>query len=99
MFMFLAICATCACHLVIFSEESLFIDAIIIGRPNSSISLEEYLIVCDETTFKLTGFLKVGQVSESSECKAKPRRTRYLTSLLVSGKFCVCFTQICRGRI
>jgi len=23
----------------------------------------------------LIGFLKVGQVSESSECKAKPRRT------------------------
>jgi len=28
MFMFLAICATCACHLVVFSEKSLFVDAI-----------------------------------------------------------------------
>jgi len=67
MFMCLAICATYACHLVIFSEKSLF---------NSSISREEYLIICDDTTITLIGFLKVGQVSESSECKAKPRRTR-----------------------
>jgi len=28
MFMCLAICATCACHLVAFSEKSLFVDAI-----------------------------------------------------------------------
>jgi len=28
MFMCLAICATCACHLVIFSEKSLFVNAI-----------------------------------------------------------------------
>jgi len=39
-------------------------------------SLEEYLIICDETTITLIGVLKVGQVSESRECKAKPRRTR-----------------------
>jgi len=46
MFMCLAICATCACHLVFFSGKSLFVDAVnIIGRPNSSISLEEYLIL------------------------------------------------------
>jgi len=46
MFVCLAICATCAsaCHLAIFSEKSLFADAII-GRPNSIISLEEYLIL------------------------------------------------------
>jgi len=52
----------------------LFVDAInYIGRPNSSISLEEY---CYETTITLIGFPKGDQVSESSECKAKPRRTR-----------------------
>jgi len=46
MFMCLAICATCACHLVIFREGSLFVDAInYIGRPDCSISLEEYLIL------------------------------------------------------
>ena len=28
MFMWLAICATCACHFVIFSEKSLFVVAI-----------------------------------------------------------------------
>jgi len=28
MFMCLAICATCACHLVVFTEESLLVDAI-----------------------------------------------------------------------
>jgi len=40
-------------------------------------SLEECLIICDETTIALIGFLKVGQVSESSECHlAKSRRTR-----------------------
>jgi len=36
---------------------------------------------------------------KSSECKAKPRRTHQLTFLFVSGRFCVCFTQICTGRI
>ena len=30
---------------------------------------------CDETIITLVVFLKVGQVSESSECKDKPRRT------------------------
>jgi len=30
----------------------------------------------DETTITVIGFLKVGQVPESSEYKAKPRRTR-----------------------
>jgi len=45
MFMCLAICATCACLLVIFiSEESLFVDAII-GRPDGSISLVYHLIL------------------------------------------------------
>jgi len=52
----------------------LFKDAIIIGWPNSSISFEEYLIICDETNITLIGFLKVGQESESAECKPKPRR-------------------------
>jgi len=46
MFMYLAIRAKCACHLVIFREGSLFVDATnYIGRPDSSISLEEYLIL------------------------------------------------------
>jgi len=66
-------CDMCV-HLVIFREESLFKDAIIIGWPNSSISFEEYLIICDETNITLIGFLKVGQESESAECKPKPRR-------------------------
>jgi len=44
--LYLAICAICACHLVIFREKGLFVNAInYIGRPNSSISLEEYLIL------------------------------------------------------
>ena len=42
-FMCLAICVICACHLVIFSEESLFVDTI--GWPAGSISLEYYLIL------------------------------------------------------
>jgi len=33
------------------------------------------ILYCDETTITLTVFLKVGQVSEISECKAKPCRT------------------------
>jgi len=46
MFMCLVICATCACHLVIFREGSLFVDAIkYIGQSDGSISLEEYLIL------------------------------------------------------
>jgi len=45
-----------------------------IAPMDGSISLEEYLL-CDETTVTLIGFLKVGQVSESSECKVKPPRT------------------------
>ena len=78
MFICLAICAACACHLdILISEESLFVDAITIGRPEG----------CEKTTITLIGFLKAGQVSESSECKAKPRRTHQLTSILVTGKF------------
>jgi len=45
MLMCLVIYATCACHLVIFSEKRLFVERYYIGRPNSSISLEEYLIL------------------------------------------------------
>ena len=92
-FMWLAVCATCACHLVIFISEEICLSA----GQRSSISLEEYWYY-DETTITLIGFLKVDQVSESSECKAKPRRTCKFTSLLVSGRFCICFTQICTGR-
>jgi len=49
-FMCLALYATCACHLVIFSKKSLFVDAINYRpadkyRPDSSISLEYYLIL------------------------------------------------------
>jgi len=46
----------------------------IIGRPDA-VFLLNMVWYCDETTIALTGFLKVRQVSESSECKAKPRRT------------------------
>jgi len=59
MLMCLAICATCACHLVVFNEESLYVDAII-ARPDGSVSLE-YICYCDETTITLIGFLKVRQ--------------------------------------
>jgi len=46
MFMCLAVCVVCACQLVIFSEKNLLVDAInYIRRPNSSISLEENLIL------------------------------------------------------
>ena len=38
--------------------------------------LLEYYLICDETTITLMGFLKVDQVSESSECKAKVERIR-----------------------
>jgi len=41
----LAIRATYACHIVIFSDKSLFVDVTIISQPKSSISLEEYLIL------------------------------------------------------
>ena len=58
-FMCLSICVICACHSVIFSKESLFVDASdYIGRPDSSISLD-VIWYCDETTIALTGFLKV----------------------------------------
>jgi len=46
MFMCFAKDATYACQLVVFSEKSLFVDASnYVDRPNSSISLEEYLIL------------------------------------------------------
>ena len=46
MFMYLAICTTCACHLVIFiSEESLYVLLNCIDRPDGSISLAYYLIL------------------------------------------------------
>jgi len=75
MFMCLAICTTCAWQLVTFiSEESLFVDAKISVVQTAVFHLC-IIWYCDETTITLIVFLKVGQVSESSECKAKPRRT------------------------
>jgi len=67
--MCLAICVTCACHLVIFGVESLFVDAVSVSQT----AVFHLIIVwyCDATTITLIGFLKVDQVSESSECKAK----------------------------
>jgi len=90
----------CACHIVIFvSEESLFADAIKLSVVQTAIF---HLIIVwyrDETTIALIVFLKVGQVPESSKCKVKPRRTHQLTSLLVTGRFYVCLTHVCTGRI
>ena len=95
-FVYLAICTTCACHLVIFiSDESLFADAIKLSVVQTAIFHLYIIWYCDETTITIIVFLKVGQVSESSECKAKPHRTRKLTSLLVIGRFC----EFCTGRI
>jgi len=77
MFMCLAIRATRACNLVIFSEKSLFVDAInYISVGQTAVFHLKNIWYCDETTFTLIGFLKVDQVSESSECKAKPGRKR-----------------------
>jgi len=45
MFMCLAIRATCGCHLVISARKVCLSALLIIIRPNSSISLEEYLIL------------------------------------------------------
>jgi len=99
MFMCLTIHTTCACHLVIFiSEESLFVDAIKLSVVQTAVFHLNIIWYCDETTTTLIVFLKVGQVSKSSECKAKPRRTHYLTSLRVTGRFCVCLTHNCAGR-
>jgi len=68
MFRCLAIRVTCACHLVIFRRECLFVDAISsVGQM--AVFLLSIVRYCDETTVTLVGFLKVGQVSESSECK------------------------------
>jgi len=53
MFMCLAICVTCACHLVIISEENLFVDAIT-DRADGSISL--YLIITRIGSLKLCQF-------------------------------------------
>jgi len=91
--MCLAICTTCTCHLVIFiSEESLWTLLSVVQTEVLHLHIIWY---CDETTITLLVFLKVPAVCESSECKAKPRRT----SLFIIGRFCVWFTQICPGRI
>ena len=76
MFMRLAICATYACQLVIFSEKSLFVDAINLSVGQTVVFHLKNIWYFDETTITFIGFLKAGQVSESSECKTKPRRTR-----------------------
>jgi len=56
-------------------EENLFVDAFKLSVVQTAV-LHLYIITYgDETTITLIVFLKVGQVSESSECKAKPRRT------------------------
>ena len=65
-FMYLAICTTCACHLVIFiSEDSLFADAIKLSVVQTAVFHLKNIWYCDETAITLIVFPKVGQ----------PRRT------------------------
>jgi len=67
MLMCLAICTTCAFHLVIFiSEKSLFEDAIKLSVVQTAVFHLNIVWYCDETTITLIVFLKVGQVPESS---------------------------------
>jgi len=63
--------AICACHLILFIEESLFVGVISYRRADGNISLKFHFA----TKQTLIGFLKVVQVSESSEWKAETRRT------------------------
>ena len=75
MFMCLAIWTTCACHLFIFiNEESLFAGAIKLSVIQTAVFHLYIIWYCDETTITLIVFLEICQVSESRECKAKPRR-------------------------
>jgi len=81
-----------------FSEKSLFVDAIYISVGQTAVFHLKNAWYCDETTITLIGFLKVGQVSESSECKAKPRRTHSLRlySFLVDfASALLRFAQVC----
>jgi len=55
----------------------LFVDAIHLSVGQTAV-FHLKNIYCDETTITLTRFLRVGQVSESTGCKAKLRRTRSL---------------------
>ena len=76
MFMCLAVCTSCACQSVIFIiNGSLFADAIKLPVVQKTVFRLHITGYCDETTITLIVFLKVGQVSDSSECKAKPHRT------------------------
>jgi len=76
MFMCLAMCTTCAYHLFIFAnEESLFIDAMKLSVVQTAVFRLYIIWYCDKTTITVNGFLKVGQVSETGERIAKPRRT------------------------
>jgi len=52
----------------------LFVDAIKLSVDQTAVCHLYIIWYCDETTITLIAFLKVGQVSQSSECKVKPRR-------------------------
>ena len=77
----------------------MFVDPIKLSVVQTAVFHLSIVLYFDETAFTLIVFLKVGQGPESSECKAKPRRTLQLTSLLITGRFEVCLTEICTGRI
>ena len=83
MFMCLVICATCACHLIIFSEETLFVDAISSVGKTAVFNLNN-IWYCDETTITLIVFLKDGQVSESIVVNAKPSHVQHVSLRLYS---------------
>ena len=87
MFLCLAMCATSLCHLVIYSEESLFADVISYQSVCSSF-LVNIVWYCDETTITITGFLKVSQVSESSECKAEGSHVKRISLCPYSVAYC-----------
>jgi len=78
------------CNLVIFSERSSFVDAVnyLSGCQTAVFHLKN-ISYCEETTIKLIGFLKVGQVSECTVVNARPSHIVLQPVTLVVAELCL----------
>ena len=97
MFMCLAICATCACYLVICREESLFVDAI--RLPIGQTAVFHLNIGTKQVLHLLVSWKSVRYLNMLNARPSRVERISLRVHILVSGRFCVCLTQICTGRI
>jgi len=102
MFMCLAICATCACQLVILARKLYLWSRRCISYRSARWERFSWILHYDETTTTLIGFLKLVRYLNLVNARSREshiRRTHQVKSLLAAIWFCVCLTQIFPGRM